>query len=1105
MKLVFHLLIEERTDGSTLIEVLGAPDLNAFEESREAALNALRSDITNQMGWQDSSHWLCLRPPGPQELGVVELDVPVGPDAEGRTLPARIAVLVAALPGTGGPRVLVTAHRVPGFQLVLGADEVEVVVPAALRDHLSRWKPKKILQACMQGEVTLERLPWPEENSEEESPAEQSPAAVSTSRSDSESSDDDVLNLCGVNLTQSAEEDRLEGADRREVLLQRIFTVLAGETRNSVMLVGPPDAGKTALVHELARRLVAGAVPEALQERQLWSLTANNLIAGMTYYGEWQGRAQKLVRQVREGRQLLYMGDPEEILSAGRFRGSDNNLGRYLRPYMESGDAVLICECSPEVYAAQLHREPSFMNAFYRIDVPETEPADTEAILHGLARRFEGQHPLQVEAEALTSVCHLTRRFLPYRAFPGKAVRLLQDTVRDLLPQLGSETLVVGRAEVVASFTRATGLPAFVLSDEIPLRYATVLTHFQERLLGQPEAVSAMVDVVTVLKAGLNDPNKPLGSFFFVGPTGVGKTEMAKVLAEFLFGSRDRMLRFDMSEYATADALPRLIGSAWRSDDEGELTRRVREQPFCVVLLDELEKAHPDVFDALLGVLGEGRLTDAGGRSTDFRNAIIVMTSNLGAGRRNMQSVGFPQSSAAEVEADARLTEHFVKAAEAFFRPEFFNRIDRIVAFRSLSPEAVRQITRREVGKLLMREGIVRRNLLVEVDEAVIGRLAELGFHPHYGARPLQRAIERAVILPLARILVDEGADHRHLVRFTLRDGEIHPRLVLLETGDEPSSAEAAAPDRRLEADIAGVARAIARIRQELELAEAGEVVQGLREESFSLLAQTREPTFWDTPDAARGVLQRIYRLERVVKRLESLVERTTRLEERIQNLRRQRDRRSLPELAVQVERLENEVSFLQAEIAGLPDAEAGDAVLLCVSPLSPEAEVWAGQLRDMYAAWADRKAYQWVPLPHRSTADGASAEASRLPQPQGLFIQGSGVVQFLRAEAGLHKMNTGSAEDRRRLLARVSVHAAPELPDAEQPEEISRLATRLLTEATVEKDGAVVRIYQEGRHRYVRDPRTGTRLTHVDAVLKEGRIDPFLLANLQQASPRSG
>jgi ATP-dependent Clp protease ATP-binding subunit ClpC len=1088
MKLVFHLLVEEHTDGTVLAEVLGVPGLQAFETSKKAALASLRTTIEGQIGWRDRSFWRRLKPAGKQELRTLEVSVPLDGSAR---LPISVVVLVTALRLGGAQQFLVSAPRIAGFQAVVtDAGEIDSAVTEALKRFLKRWKPGKILKAHLDGEAALDRLviggKSDPKSQEAESPDEESSESDSGGEAEL-TGDDDVLGICGVDLTRQASDGKLDATDRRDALVDRILSILAGENRNSVILVGRPDVGKTALIHEVARRLNDGAVPEALKTRKLWSVTANNLIAGMAYYGEWQGRAQKLVRQLRSGRQLLYMGDPEEILSAGRYRGSDNNLGRYLRPYMETGDVVVVCECSEEAYTAQVHREPSFMHAFCRVDVPETEPADTDAIIQAAARRAEAKHSLRIELDALTAVCQLTRRFLPYRSFPGKAIRVLQDTVRDHLP---SGIQSIGRAEVVSSFTRATGLPAFVLSDDIPLPHAAVLTHFQERLLGQPEAVDAMVDLITVLKAGLNDPNKPLGSFFFVGPTGVGKTEMAKVLAEFLFGSRDRMLRFDMSEYSSADALPRLIGSAWRSDEEGTLTRRVREQPFCVVLLDELEKAHPDVFDALLGVLGEGRLADAGGRSADFRNAIIVMTSNLGAGRRDLQSVGFAREGSDSV--DTRLQDHFVKAAEAFFRPEFFNRFDRIVAFRALSPEAVRLITRRELGKLLMREGIVRRNLLVEVDEAVISRLAEQGFHPHYGARPLQRAIERAVILPLARILVDGQADHRHLVRFTVRDGKIHPRLVVVDAGEEPAMETATPVDRRLEADLAGVLRAVALLRTELELADAGELVQGLKDESSRLLSQTREPTFWDTPDAARQVLQRIYRLERVVKRLDGLTERAARLEERIGQLRRQRDRRSLPDLAAQVEKLETEVSFLQAEIAGASSGEDGDAALLRITAVSPDAEEWTRQLVGMYEAWAERKGFQWEPLP-------SATRKTDPDQAAAICVQGGGVYQFLRGEAGLHKLTTGSADSRRRLLSRVTVVPLRELP----------ASGAALNPHAQDGDSAsgddgreVARVYQVGKHRFVRDPRTGVRITHVDAVLKEGQIDAFLLAHLR-SNPR--
>ena len=402
---------------------------------------------------------------------------------------------------------------------------------------------------------------------------------------------------------------------------------------------------------------------------------------------------------------------------------------------------------------------------------------------------------------------------------------------------------------MTATFAERTGLPLLLLSDEVPLRTGDVRAFFEARVLGQDEAVEAMVDLVTVAKSGLQDPNKPLGSFFFVGPTGVGKTELTKALAEFLFGSSDRVIRFDMAEHGSGDALPRLIGTAWHSNGEGELTRRVREQPFCVLLLDEIEKAHRDVFDALLSALGEGRLTDANGRTADFRNAIVVMTSNLGAGQGSA-AVGFSAADAA-AEAD-RLRRHFVEQAEKFFRPEFFNRIDRVLPFHALDPETVRRIARRELGRLLMREGITRRRLLVEIDDAVVERLAESGFHPHYGARPLQREIERAVIQPLARLIVEQRPSAGDLVRFTCDGDEIRVAVQKVEVAEPPRRRERAAASGT-EATLARAARRAAELHSAVEAEVEGPFAQSLRTEISALVERTSTPGFWD--DAASDTL----------------------------------------------------------------------------------------------------------------------------------------------------------------------------------------------------------------------------------------------------------
>ncbi|HJW48665.1 MAG TPA: AAA family ATPase, partial [Candidatus Limnocylindria bacterium] len=566
---------------------------------------------------------------------------------------------------------------------------------------------------------------------------------------DDDDDDEAVLERYGQELTAKAA-NTLARIDRRPGLVAQVLATLGDPGRSSVLLVGPLDVGKTALVHEIAWRLASGDVPPNLSGRKMFRITANELIAGARYTGMWQDRFIKLVKELRASRAIAVMEDAPAIIDAGRWSESQNNASRVLRPYIESGEITVICEATADQLTDAQVREPGFIDAFHRIEVLEPGIDDVRGIASDAAARLAGAAQVEVSPDAVEAAIELTRRFQPYRGYPGKAVRLLQSAVRDR--QEGVERL--DRAEVTRVFAARSGLPLVLLSDDIQLNVANVQQHFESRVLGQPEATAAVVDLVAVLKAGLNAPGKPMGSLFFVGPTGVGKTELVKVLADFLFGSRDRVLRFDMGEYTSGDAVPKLIGSGWQDDDDGELTRRIREQPFSVVLLDEIEKAHSSVFDALLALLGEGRLTNAAGKTTYFDNAIVIMTSNLGASRSRAPTLGFAAEDPAG--AHTRLERHYVEQAEAFFRPEFINRIDRIVVFHPLAEPVIRQIARRELGKLLIRDGIVRRHLLVEVDDAVIDVLAERGTDMQRGARPLQRVIERAVIEPLARVVVEQ-------------------------------------------------------------------------------------------------------------------------------------------------------------------------------------------------------------------------------------------------------------------------------------------------------------------------------------------------------------
>jgi ATP-dependent Clp protease ATP-binding subunit ClpA/protein subunit release factor A len=1106
MQFKFRLFLQQHQDASVTLRVPVLPNLQTYHADRAQAIADMAAEIIQYVRGLERHHWGRLVFVEDQQLRPLSLELTPKVKPPQEPIPITLNLLVSAEPQARGPRYVATAPRLPGLHVVV--ERLDLVEPKAREAVLyltRKWDSQAILALDLSGpeELLVIEVELPEGGQD----AADEPLSNTYSQ-------ENVLGLCGLSLSAQARRGKLGRADRREALAEMLITSLATERSSSVMLVGKAGVGKTALLHELVERINSGRVPASLKGREVWFITANNLIAGMKYTGEWQGRTQKLIEQVRRGRQILYMADPNEILDAGRWTGSDNNMGRFLRPYLESGELTLICECAPEGFAAGLRVEPSFMHAFRRIDVAETDEAETHTILQLVARRLEAALSVAIDPAATGAILDLTRRFMPYRAFPGKAVSFLEEMIHDAAAtaahaERGIAGRGFGRADVITSFTQKTGLPALMLSDEADFDLGVLRSYFEERLLGQPEAVEAMVDLITVIKAGLNDPNKPLGSFFFVGPTGVGKTELAKVLAEFLFGSRERMLRFDMSEYAASDALPRLIGAAWKPDSEGELTRRVREQPFCVVLFDELEKAHAEVYDALLGVLGEGRMSDASGRTADFRNTIIIMTSNLGASRREMQSIGFRD--AADDAADtARLYDHFVKEAERFFRPEFFNRIDRIVAFRPLTLDAMRLITRRELGKLLMREGVVRRNLLVEIDDAVIEQLLQQGFHPLYGARPLQREIERAVILPLARLVLQQGADLGSLLRFSVRPDasgaeHIHLSLVPLDLPEDlPDAALPGAPppDRRLEHNLASILRAVAELREQLASEEASPVVQQLRREVSRLLLRTREPSFWDQPGPAREVLSRVYHLERVLKRLDSLAERAEFLEEKSRQIRAHRDRRSLPALAREVEALHGEFSYLQLELAGAAVGRGLDTALLRIMPLSKEAEDWAAQLVAMYSAWAGRKGYEHTLVDLGPSGDGAERRYQGPALPPAIFLRGSYVYEFLTGEAGLHKLNPGSDDARRRILARVSVLPVADDLDEDNPVRLRAALSNVVVraaEGASTRSESVARVYNQGRHRFVRDPRTGVRLTDLAAVLNDGQLDPFLLASLRQ------
>ncbi len=575
-----------------------------------------------------------------------------------------------------------------------------------------------------------------------------------------------TIRECGIVL----DEVRLSHAYRVEESLARIAEIL-GRTR-SVLLVGPSGVGKTALLHELARSTHRFGFPAT----PFWETSGSQLVSGASGYGMWQERCQSLSQEAAKQRAIVGLGNLVELAQVGRGEGQLTGVAEFLIPSIGRGQLVAVTEVTPEEYARLEAENPRLLSTFVRFEVAEPSPETFSEILLKCSQdlestRGDSEEDANFSESALLEIERLHRRYASYSAFPGRPIRFL----RQLYHSKADERITAN--DVQRFFSTQTGLPSFLLDDAEPLDLAAVRAWFETRLLGQEIATQRVVDLISVTKSRLARPGKPLASLFFAGPTGVGKTELAKCLAEFLFGDRNRLVRFDMSEYADPVSLWRLTGS--RHGEEGLLTAKVREQPFGVFLLDEIEKADPGLFDLLLQVLGEGRLTDAAGRVADFTNAVVIMTSNLGAETFSTQGPGFHSD---ETSLGRRAREHFIDEIRASFRPEFFNRLDDVIPFVPLDQAAILEIAARELDLLGRREGIQNGRLEFELGEGVRERLACDGFDIRYGARPLKRRIEKDLLVPVAEYYSRAHPENLTRVQARLSGDELKFKVTTVES-----------------------------------------------------------------------------------------------------------------------------------------------------------------------------------------------------------------------------------------------------------------------------------------------------------------------------------
>jgi ATP-dependent Clp protease ATP-binding subunit ClpC len=581
-----------------------------------------------------------------------------------------------------------------------------------------------------------------------------------------------MLDRFARNLTQLAAAGKLDPVIGREAQVERIMQILGRRTKNNPVLVGEPGVGKTAVVEGLAIRIANHQVPKVLKKKQIYTLDLSALIAGSKYRGEFEERVKKLMKEIQQrGDVILFIDELHSVVGAGDAVGA-LDAGSILKPSLARGELQTIGATTLDEYRKYLERDTALTRRFQKVDCPEPTVEETVEILKGLRAKYEKHHGVTISDEVIQFIVELADRYVSDRFFPDKAIDIMDETMAAVGPlgelrrsraaafKVGDAAdlfVAVEKEDAAVTVAQWTGIEEpMTLSVEDTEKLVNAEAELHKRVIGQGEAISAIARCWRRARAGFRDPNRPKGTFLFLGPSGVGKTEIARSVAEFETGNEDNMIRIDMSEYMEKHSVARLVGAPpgyTGYAEGGQLTEAVRRNPHAVVLLDEIEKAHPDVFNILLQILEDGRLTDAHGRTVSFRHASLIMTSNIGAAEiARTTPMGF--SVAEEGETDHNKMERDVRTElSSTFRPEFLNRIDEIIVCHKLTPNEVEQIVRKILLPPLI-ERVAAMNVKLSVSQSVIKELVRVGFDPVMGARPLRRAIQTRVEDPLADAMI---------------------------------------------------------------------------------------------------------------------------------------------------------------------------------------------------------------------------------------------------------------------------------------------------------------------------------------------------------------
>lgn len=1116
MKFPFTFYVQKHPGGAYTVSLVEAPEVVSHgvnlgrcqEEIRRAMARRIRKADRSEV-----SRWLagCR-----YEAEIVETEV-TSYDARRRSRKERLPMKFLALLSEDTGALVV---RLPKLELTFhlrSRDQLTSATREELNAYFHERSTGEVLSHAWAGKEWIERADL-----------EATPPSPEDRDREAEEGNHWALAQAGENLTQRLASTGLQRAFGRDAVVDELLETLASSRRQSLLLVGPSGVGKTAVVDEIARRLARKECAAALHKRALWRLSAQRVEALPTW---WEAAWTNIVDECRRENHVLHLPRITDLLEGATSFTRAGEVAAFLADFINHGDLVVIGESTPERLAAHSAPGAGFLGLFKTIRLDEPEPAARPAILTRVRRNLELEHRVAFDPDAVAYAQQLTRRFLPYLAFPGQTVGLLQRTAIRLAAQER-----IRRRDIAAQMALQTGLPLVLLDETRKLDLVEVERFFADRLVGQPQALETAIDVVVTAKAGIGDPNRPLAALLLIGPTGTGKTFLAQCLAEYLFGTVDRLVRLDMSEYSGFGAVDRFLGNP-ATGQPGSLAAPVIEQPFRVVLLDEIEKADPGIFDVLLQVLGEGRVTTGAGVTVDCRNCVFVLTSNLGAQDRTRGALGFGED---QGPTDAET--HYLRAVEKFFRPEFVNRLDRIVTYGPLSREAMARIARRELDQLLARDGLRRSQASVEVDERVIDLLLERGFDPAYGARPLKRAVEDLVARPLARYLATRGSASPMLLRVE-RDGD-RTRLNAAEINEARRRIRLdrveldrviTGHERRL--TIGELQEQISDIRRKLHLWGHSETMAALRRDLQEALQEAADDRFYQQAEPEiRARLRRAHHLDRLLQRHRQLVEDAEFMEEMAEELVRERDQRPFAELVDKFEQLRLAFDFLDLELATVSEGE-GDHAILVFQRLGGQganlgAAAWLRTLVIQYARWFHRKGYTFefglIRFPEKPEEEPELRlfPSERVPETLAAvkqlrslkrlvcFVEASNVLGFLRGEQGLHRfrgaLHEGDPAASMSRLVRVAV--LPGEPGLSPPAWFNQLLEQARKErqrrecswsTALELDDErqideVVRLYTlTDELRGVEDPRTGLELPDVREVL-DGHLDRLVLTYLR-------